>query len=200
METTTLYSKESGNPDAVQIRNRIFATIVIASKCNQPVTCDEIALMLPQMSEELNVEQFIKSDSTILKQITIQQGFIVLKGYENLFQIQARNKRISNEKMQIARSFTETLLSGKSYFKILAVCGSVAYETASESDDIDLFIVTQEDRMWIAFAKALLKARIMNMKAALHGKTIDFCLSYVQDEKNFKEERIISLDSSWRER
>ena len=42
--------------------------------------------------------------------------------------------------------------------------------------------------MWIAFTKALLQARIMNTKASIHGKPVNFCLSYVQDESNFEKE------------
>ena len=72
--------------------------------------------------------------------------------------------------------------------KILAVCGSVAYGTAAEADDIDLFIVAEKDRMWIAFARALIKARVMNTQGLMLGKHVDFCLSYVQDEKTFKKE------------
>ncbi len=89
--------------------------------------------------------------------------------------------------MQTAKIFADSLLKSKSYLRILAVCGSVAYGTAAEADDIDLFIVTQKNRMWLAFAKALLLARIMNTKGSIYGKPVNFCLSYVQDEKNFEE-------------
>ena len=36
------------------------------------------------------------------------------------------------------------MLKGKSHMKILAVCGSVAYGTAAEFDDIDLFIMPKK--------------------------------------------------------
>ena len=144
--------------------------------------------MLPSMPEAINAEEFIQADPAILKKITVQNGFIVLKGYEQLFQIRIHNKRVSIGKMRTAKLFAASLLNGTSHLKILAVCGSVAYGTAAETDDIDLFIVTQKDRMWIAFARALLTARIMGTKSSILGKPIDFCLSYVQDEENFGKE------------
>ena len=188
LETTNIHQNKLDELGIVQIRNRICAIITIASKCNQPVTYDEIALMLPSTPEAINAEEFIQADPAILKQITVQNGLIVLKGYEQLFQIRTHNKQVSIEKMQTAKLFADSLLNSTSYLKILAVCGSVAYGTAAEADDIDLFIVAQKDRMWIAFAKALLKARIMNTKGLILGKPVDFCLSYVQDEKNFEKE------------
>jgi len=187
-ETSNIHQSKLDELEVIQIRNRICAIIIIASKCNQPVTYGEIALMLPSTREAINTEEFIKSDPSTLKQITVQNGFIVLKGYEQLFQVRAHNKQVSIEKMQTAKVFADYLLNGKSYLKILAVCGSVAYGSADEDDDIDLFIVAEKDRMWIAFARALIRARIMNTTGLLLGKHVDFCLSYVQDEKNFEKE------------
>ncbi len=44
--------------------------------------------------------------------------------------------------------------------------------------------------MWLTFFKALLLARIFNIKAAINGERTDFCLSYMQDKKSFEEEII----------
>ncbi len=144
--------------------------------------------MLPPTPEAINVEEFIQADPAILEKITVQQGLIILKGYEQLLQIRTHKNRVSIEKMQTAKVFADSLLNSTSYLKILAVCGSVAYGTAAKAHDIDLFIVAQKDRMWIAFARALLRARIMNIKGLILGKPVDFCLSYVQDEVNFEKE------------
>jgi hypothetical protein len=187
LETFNFHLSDGSENGLLKIRNRICAVITIASKCGQPLSFEEIALMLPAISEPINVKEFIQMDHSILQQITIQNGFIVLKGYEPLFHIRKHNLLVSLDKLQTAKEFAILMQKNKSYLKILAVCGSVAYETATERDDTDLFIVAQKDRMWIAFAKALLLARIMNTKASIYGKPINFCLSYVQDEKNFEE-------------
>ena len=77
----------------VQIRNRICAIITIASKCNQPITYEEIALMLPPAPEPINAEEFIQADPAILKQITVQNGLIVLRVTNNFF----RSEHITSE-------------------------------------------------------------------------------------------------------
>ena len=54
------------NLEVAQIRNRIHAVITIASKCNQPITYDEISLMLPPVREEINIREIRKNRLAIL--------------------------------------------------------------------------------------------------------------------------------------
>jgi hypothetical protein len=182
-----LSQSRTENFDVSKIRNRICAIITIASKCGQPVTYDEIALMLPSTPPPVNLREFVNSDPSIFEKITVQGGFIVLRGYERLFLTRKHKLSVSLAKLLTAKEFAILLLKSRSYIKILAVSGSVAYGTATENDDIDLFIITQNDRMWLAFAKSLLLARAMNTKESIHGKSVNFCLSYILDEKTFKE-------------
>ena len=42
--------------------------------------------------------------------------------------------------------------------------------------------------MWLSLLKALLLARVYHIKALVNGEEVDFCLSYVQEKKQFEEE------------
>jgi predicted nucleotidyltransferase len=150
----------------------------------------EIALMLPQLIESTNVQETIQLDPCISKAVTLEDGFVVLKGYERLFLERSSREKTSKSYRGIADDFIRELRRRSPYMKLMAVCGSVAYGSAKKSDDIDLFILTQENRMWLTFFKALLLARIFNIKAMINGKRTDFCLSYMQDQKSFEEEII----------
>jgi hypothetical protein len=68
----------------------------------------------------------------------------------------------------------------------MGICGSVAYGSAVESDDIDLFLITERNRLWLFLLRGLILARAFNFKAAINGKKTNFCLSYVTDEKHFE--------------
>lgn len=188
LQSINLNQDKSDDADIVKLRNRILAVIAIASECSQATTFDEIALMMPQTSKKINAKEFIQNDVVILAQIAIQNQLITSRGYECLFNERSHKEIISKEKLQTAIMFANSLLGGKSYLKLLAVCGSVAYGVASDNDDIDFFLVCQENRMWLAFAKALLLARVMRAKKTVNGKHPNFCLSYVADEKNFAGE------------
>ena len=169
-------------------RNRILLAVQIASQCGQAISTNEIALMLPLPMESKRVQETIQTDPCIAKSVILQDGFVVLKGYESLFSERISREKLSKNYRGTAEAFIRELRRRSPYMKLMAVCGSVAYGSAGCSDDIDLFILTEENRMWLTFFKALLLARIFNIKAAINGERTDFCLSYMQDKKSFEEE------------
>ena len=171
-------------------RNRILLAVKIASQCGQAISMSEIALMLPRPVESTSVQETIQTDPCIAKSVSLEDGFVVAKGYESLFSERNSREKVSKNYRGIAEAFIKELRRRNPYMKLMAVCGSVAYGSAKCSDDIDLFILTEENRMWLTFFKALLLARIFNIKAAINGERTDFCLSYIQDKKSFEEEII----------
>lgn len=170
------------------MRNQILSAIKIASRCGQAISIHEIDLMLQNPKQVKSIEDFIQNDSLISKSVSFENKFVVLKGYENLFSERQPREIISKRYLEIARTFVNQLIKQSSRWKLIAVCGSVAYNSANASDDIDIFLITKKDRMWLCFIKALILARIFNIKASLNNKKINFCLSYVQDEECFMKE------------
>ena len=168
--------------------NRILLAVKIASQCGQAISMNEIALMLPRLTESASVQETIETDLCISKSVSLEDGFVVLRGYERLFSERASREKVSRNYRGIAEVFIRELRRRSPYMKLMAVCGSVAYGSARDSDDIDLFILTQENRMWLTFFKALLLARVFNIKASINGEKTDFCLSYMKDKKSFEEE------------
>jgi len=191
LETINFKITELNDNERLRLKKRIFAAITIASKCGQAITYDEIAQLLPQVSIEINVKDFIQTEAGILEEISIQNQLITLKGYEHLFDERPHREQVSIQKFLAGIVFADSLLRSKSHIKLLAVCGSVAYGAATDKDDIDIFLVSQKNRMWITFAKSLLLARILNGKKMPDGRRPEFCLSYVQDEKNFIHEAVM---------
>lgn len=170
----------------VKLKNRILAIINIASSCGQAITFDEIALTLPQNHQEINIRERILSDQAILDKISIHNELVTLKGNECLFRLRSTGEEISKRKIENAILFARCLLGTRSYVKLLAICGSVAYESATEDGDTDLFLISQKNRMWLTFTKMLVLARILNRNR--RGDHPNFCLSYIQDEENFTQE------------
>lgn len=171
-----------------KFRNRILSTIEIAFRCSQALSVNEIALMLPLDQEPSKIQEIIQNDPYISKSVSREKEFVVLRGYENLFSERTFRERISKRYLEIATVFVDQLIRRSSYVKLMAVCGSVAYGSATKSDDIDFFLITKENRMWLAFLKTLLLARAFDIKASIKGQKANFCLSYVKEEKHFEEE------------
>jgi hypothetical protein len=79
--------------------------------------------------------------------------------------------------IEFAREFS--LLSGKTWIRVLSVAGSTSYKATSQNDDIDIFCVTEKDSLWIYLTKALLLARIFKL---VRPGSPRFCFSCVLDE------------------
>ena len=176
------------NTDDARVKNRIVSTVEIASKCGYAISVDEIALLLPYEPEVANIQEIIQSDPNISISLSMEKELIVQKGYEHLFSERKFREDVSKRYLEIAKTFVDQLIRRSSYVKLMAVCGSVAYGSALRSDDIDLFLVTKKNRLWLSIFKALLFARAFSTKALIRGKKAEFCLSYAQDERHFEEE------------
>ena len=170
------------------ILSRILSSVEVASKCGKAISIKEIDLLLPTAQKHSNLRQIIQSDPYVSKSVSIENEFVVLKGYEHLFTKSNFREEVARKYFRIAKTFVDQLNHRCSHGKLIAVCGSVAYGSAAASDDIDLFIITKENRMWLFFLKALLLARVYNIKASITGEKANFCFSYVQDEKYFEDE------------
>jgi hypothetical protein len=79
--------------------------------------------------------------------------------------------------VEYAREFS--LLSGKTWIRVLSIAGSTSYKATSENDDIDIFCVTERDSLWIYLTKALLLARVFKL---VRPESPRFCFSCVLDE------------------
>ncbi len=169
------------------VTKRIISIIKVASKCGQSLSLKEIVLMLPQKISEQEILSFIKNDQAFTG-LSVENDFFVEKGYEHLFYERNIRVKISSEYSKIAKLFANHLVKNNSDVKLAAVCGSVAYGSARASDDIDLFIIAETNRLWLVFSRALLLSRIYNLKAQILGQRIDFCLSYMQDHAAFEKE------------
>jgi hypothetical protein len=89
-----------------------------------------------------------------------------------------RRRARAERYIDYAREFS--LLSGNRWIRVLSVAGSTSYKTTSESDDIDIFCVTEKDSLWIYLTKALLLARVFKL---VRPRSPRFCFSCVLDEE-----------------
>ncbi len=80
---------------------------------------------------------------------------------------------------------------GSDSFKVLSISGSTSYLSASKTDDLDFFCISESGRMWKSFVKSLILARSFRL---LQKDSPWLCLSYVADEQFAKREFASSRD------
>lgn len=188
----TLYSQSAQTtPNEEDPKKRILAAVTIASECGYAISIDEVSALM--LAGEAFETQNLKRIMAVDDRFTLRGDLAVLRGKENLFESRPMRHRASQDSMKLARSFIGELARRCPYLKLAAVSGSVAYKNAAELDDIDIFLVTEPRRLWLAIFHALVLARIYNLKGFMDGKRVNFCLSYALDtrrcEKEFREHR-----------
>ncbi len=96
----------------------------------------------------------------------------MLAGREALSAIWRHRQRCSALKWQSARRYTR-LIRCLPFIQMVAVTGTLAAQSAETNDDIDLFLITTQGRVWLARALTVAVVRL----AALFGVTL--CPNYL---------------------
>jgi predicted nucleotidyltransferase len=164
-----------------------MCTVEIASECGQAVSITEILRMLSCKHEPEVIQEIIDADPFFAGFLRREKELVVVRGYESLFSERTLRQIISRDYLEKAIYFSDHMVRRSSGVKMMAVSGSVAYGSASASDDIDIFLVTKTNRAWICLFKALLLARALSLKAHVNGAKANYCLSYMQDMKEFEQ-------------
>jgi len=120
-------------------------------------------------------------------------GFKLRDGYlttndDQTQQSRSETEQMSADKLNSATSFANLLTQVIPFIRTVAVTGSVAYGSATKWDDIDLFIVTKRNRLWISALLTLVLVRLDKLLILRPPHLSHFCLSYVHDEHGFSKE------------
>jgi len=120
-------------------------------------------------------------------------GFKIRDGYLTTNDGQTQLSRsemeqTSADKLNSASGFANLLTRAIPFIRTVAVTGSVAYGSATKWDDIDLFIVTKRNRLWISALLTLVLVRLNKLLMLRPPHLSRFCLSYVHDEQGFLKE------------
>ena len=120
-------------------------------------------------------------------------NFIIKDGYLFTSHNQSLSSRFEREqvsaaKLESAATFANLLTRLVPFIQTIAVTGSVAYGSADKWDDVDLFIITERNRLWISTFLMLLQIRLYKILGLRPAHLLPFCLSYLHDEDGFSKE------------
>lgn len=86
-----------------------------------------------------------------------------LKGDENFFDLFIKRSSIAQEKQKIAEKFIGVLRLFPT-LKMVGISGSLAMRNTKQEDDIDLFIITEQNRLWTGRIIAIITSILMHLK------------------------------------
>ncbi len=179
------------------LQRSIKSTLTYFDLADYPLTKEELFVFLwepPQISRGDFLE-FLNNTNGALSFFETKNGYYFLPGREAIIETRQRRLLISEKKLRIARRAVKIIRSVP-FLKAVFVCNTVGSEQASVDSDIDVFIITAKDRIWITrlFVTFLLSLfRLRRVKDNIKDK---ICLSFyvTEDHLDLSGQRVADDD------
>ena len=174
----------------VEDLHRSLVTVYhVSSYLDFPFTLDEVAdYFLPGVNiSGHQLRQMMLSGEFGDIPFRLDNGYLLTRPGQD-WGIRSIREAISAEKLKSAGKFANALVRLVPWIMTIAVTGSVAYGSAGKRDDIDLFIITKRNRLWLSIFFALVFVRVFKMLRLQPAMLLPFCMSYVHDEHGFRTE------------
>lgn len=143
----------------------IIGALVYADLFDYPLTKDEIFQWQVKTkrklvaSDELGKELGKLIDKKVLDRY---RGYYFLKGRKEIVKIRKQREKWSENKIRFAGKIVK-LLFYIPWIEFIGISGGVARKNADKGDDIDLFIITKNKRLWLTRGSVVLILKSLNI-------------------------------------
>jgi predicted nucleotidyltransferase len=163
------------NSSLPEIKENILATLAYFDMFNYPLTKVEVYLFL---KKKYNYEFFDDALKCLLDSGVIHQfaQFYTLKNDHYLVVRRSEGNKKASELIKTANRVGDWLIKFP-YVRGIAISGSLSKNFADEQSDIDLFIITEKNRLWIA--RTIMHC--FKKLTFLVNKEHLFCMNYIID-------------------
>ncbi|PWB38902.1 MAG: hypothetical protein C3F02_01405 [Parcubacteria group bacterium] len=166
------------------LEKAILKTITYFDVFNYPLTDWEIQKWLykyPGTTKLSEIRNVLANSQILKKELILSEGFYSLRGRENIYLQRKQNNNLAERKYNRALRLVR-LYRFVPYIKMVAVCNSLSYSNAADDSDIDFFIITKKNKIWIARFLAIILVGLSGFRPRV-GHTRDaYCLSFFIDE------------------
>jgi len=172
------------NPTSDEIRNAILRLVSYADLYDFAPSLKEICEDLPWDSiDESLVKSCIENSTCDFPLEVSDDGFLHLKGKGQLVNLRSLRGEISKNILDKHKKDLNRL-ANLPYVRAIILSGAMAFENASEDDDIDLFLIVQSNRLWLVDLYNLLVIRIWNEKILRRKRSI--CPNYIVEDVSMR--------------
>lgn len=173
------------------LEKSILSTIVYFDIFNFPLTSFEIWKNL-YSKDEYNLKDIVDclNNSDFLKlKINHKDSFYFLKNRESIIEKRKSNYLHSYKKYKNGMKFIK-FISNFHFIKAVFIANSMSIDNARNDSDIDLFVITRKNRIWLARMVLVLIAQILNLRPTEKSKKDKICLTIFLDEKNLNLKKV----------
>ncbi len=160
----------------MNLQKSIRQTIAFFDLFNFPLTAEEIKEYLYKYDKPLHIKE-VKGTLDEMEEVEKIHDYYVLKGRGKLLDTRKTRKFIAEKFWGRTRQYCQYVVKVP-FVRMVAVCNNLAYDNPTELSDIDLFIVIEKGRMWLARLFITLILQFYGVRR--HGNRITgrFCLSF----------------------
>lgn len=159
----------------------LMTPISFFSIYNFPLTAVEVWQWQYKTGTGLSETKKLLDEMVGAERLGFKQGFYFLPGYEKNVIIRLKRFNIAEEKFKRVK-LIGWFLARCPFVKMIAVCNTLAYSNAEENSDIDLFIVTAKNRIWIGRFWAQTLIKLLGLQPDPRNMKNKFCLSFFVTE------------------
>lgn len=158
------------------IREAVLKTVVFFDLFNYPMTGWEIWQYL-HLEINLDLLEKVIEDMVVSGALSHKDGFYFLPGREDLIGIRRQRYNFANYKIKLARRVTK-IFKWLPSVKLVAVSNLIGHHNLRNESDIDIFIVSSPNRLWLTrlFCTGLMK--ITHRRPTKECKRNKMCLSF----------------------
>ncbi len=170
----------------------VLKTLIYADIFDYPLKAWEIhKWIIGKKCDLIDVEKALFK-LTKKKKIIFKDDLYALKNRKEIFTKRKNKVKVSQDYFKKAKLITNTFKLIP-WIKLVGVSGGLAMENASSGDDIDLFIITSNERIWISRSLLILTLTILGQRRKAADKKAEaagkICLNLILQEDALEQKR-----------
>jgi hypothetical protein len=156
------------------------------------ISLEELRVLLPPdvFPDLVSLERYLRTDGVLSRDLAIRDGEVTLATNPDLATRRRAQRELTTARLLIAERFVGHLARQCPWLELVGISGSTAFGGAKPQDDVDFFLVTRKNRMWITLLIAMSRARILRIRSP---EAPVFCFNRVTEiddcARSFREAR-----------
>jgi hypothetical protein len=127
---------------------------------------------------------------------TTADGFYFLLGRESIIETRKKRYNYSMRKLKRAKLIAK-IFKIIPWIKMIAVGNIIGSYNLKDDSDIDLFIITEKNRIWLSRFFCVVITKILNLRPTPKNSRDKICLSFFVSEENLNLEKLMLKETKF---
>lgn len=168
------------------IKSEILKTCCFFDIYSYPLTAFEIFnyIQVQNQFQDITLNYIEKCLDELVKQQNIYHYhgvYSISKNYKQLYQQRCENTHLQRHKITKIEKFAR-FLQYIPFVKAIFVCNTCAMGPVHKKSDIDLFIISQKNSVWLCRFFVILTLKLLHVRPSKAGKANKICTGFFVDE------------------